>query len=142
MPISEVFESGVFFEITHSLKWYGIAFIKQLLNRKGVYFNWKCFRHWKHLDPSSASFLDSGSVSFDVYTNSSVKHFGSNSVVAEAAAFFLNVNIGVKACVYGIMLSILAELKAIALALACIPLESSVVIYSDSQAAISACCYK
>ncbi|KAG9290066.1 hypothetical protein G9A89_010372 [Geosiphon pyriformis] len=67
--------------------------------------------------------LDSGLVSFDVFTNGSVKHFGSCFVVTGAAAFFSKLGLGV----------------AIAFALTCVPSSSSVFIYSDSQVAFFVC---
>ncbi|KAG9303884.1 hypothetical protein G9A89_005794 [Geosiphon pyriformis] len=82
-------------------------------------------------------FLDSGLVLFDVFTDDSLKHFGSCSIVVRAAAFFPKFGLGVGMKVLGVMSSILVELKAIALVLACVPLDSSVFIHSDSQAVLS-----
>ncbi|KAG9292712.1 hypothetical protein G9A89_008300 [Geosiphon pyriformis] len=83
--------------------------------------------------------LNSGLVLFNVYTDSSIKQFGSCSVVAGTVAFFPEFGLGVGARVQGVMSSTLAELKAIALILTCVSLGSSVFIYSDSQAVLSAC---
>ncbi|KAG9301414.1 hypothetical protein G9A89_018086 [Geosiphon pyriformis] len=83
--------------------------------------------------------LDSGLVSFDVYTDSSVKQFGSCFVVAGAAAFFPEFGLGVGARVQGVMSSTLVELKTIVFALTCVPSDSSVFVHSDSQTALSAC---
>ncbi|KAG9291584.1 hypothetical protein G9A89_022003 [Geosiphon pyriformis] len=83
--------------------------------------------------------LNSGLVSFNVFTDSFVKHFGFCSVVVRAAVFFQKFGLGVGMKVQGVMLFTLVELKAIALALVCVSLGSSVFIYSDSQAALSAC---
>ncbi|KAG9294961.1 hypothetical protein G9A89_017755 [Geosiphon pyriformis] len=84
-------------------------------------------------------FLNSGLVLFDVFINSSVKHFGSCFVVAKTTTFFPKFGLGVGARVQGIMSSILIELKTIALVFVCIPSGNNVFIYSDSHAALSAC---
>ncbi|KAG9297022.1 hypothetical protein G9A89_008608 [Geosiphon pyriformis] len=77
--------------------------------------------------------------SLSVYTDGLVKNLGMAGCRAGAAAFFEDVNLGLGVCVQGLMLSILAELQAVALALECMPVNCSVCLFSDSQAALNAC---
>ncbi|KAG9303375.1 hypothetical protein G9A89_013701 [Geosiphon pyriformis] len=57
---------------------------------------------------------------------------------AGAAVFFKDINLGLSVGVFGMMSFTLAELQAIALAFECIPLFSSVWLFTDSQAALDA----
>ncbi|KAG9296554.1 hypothetical protein G9A89_015146 [Geosiphon pyriformis] len=85
------------------------------------------------------SFSQVGAGSLSVYMDRSLKDLGTVNCRAGAAVFFENIGLGLGISVLGLMPSTLAELQAIALALECIPLSSSVHLYSDSQAALDAC---
>ncbi|KAG9305433.1 hypothetical protein G9A89_021151 [Geosiphon pyriformis] len=161
MLMSKVLRHGVFFEVVYFLKQYGITFMEQLLNKKlwfslAVYFlgsklpTADKMLHFSNdyfynsimadtIDKTKDILLNSGLVSFNIYTDSSVKCFGSMLVVVKAVVFYANISVNIKAKIQNIMFLTLAELKAITLALICIPLGCSVIIYSDSQAVISAC---
>ncbi|KAG9288525.1 hypothetical protein G9A89_015731 [Geosiphon pyriformis] len=58
---------------------------------------------------------------------------------AGTTAYFKDINLGLDVGVLGLMSSTLAEMQAIALALECIPLSSSVYLYLDSQSVLDAC---
>ncbi|KAG9302858.1 hypothetical protein G9A89_022274 [Geosiphon pyriformis] len=74
-----------------------------------------------------------------MYIDGSMKNFGSVNCNANIAAFFEDIGLGLGVGVMGLMSSILAELQAIALALECVLLSSSVCLFSDSQSAFDAC---
>ncbi|KAG9292063.1 hypothetical protein G9A89_017963 [Geosiphon pyriformis] len=104
--------------------------------------------HWKRLDsygPVSEWFKLSthlsqvGTSSLFIYMDESLKELGTVSCKAGTAAFFKDINLGLDINVLGLMSSTLAEIQAIALVLECIPLSSSVHLYSDSQSALDAC---
>ncbi|KAG9304905.1 hypothetical protein G9A89_010767 [Geosiphon pyriformis] len=80
-----------------------------------------------------------GTDSLSVYTDGLVKNLGMTGCRARAAAFFENIDLGLGVCVLGLMSSTLAELQAVALALECIPVDHSVRLFLDSQAALDAC---
>ncbi|KAG9305876.1 hypothetical protein G9A89_016528 [Geosiphon pyriformis] len=75
----------------------------------------------------------------NIFTNSSLSGLGTLSVACGAAAYFSKINIGVGVKVQGLLSSMLAKLQAIAVALECVSLSCSVVIHSDSQAALDVC---
>ncbi|KAG9288613.1 hypothetical protein G9A89_006714 [Geosiphon pyriformis] len=77
--------------------------------------------------------------SLSVYTDGLVKNLGMAGCRTGAAAFFEDINLGLGVCVQDLMLSTLAELQAVALALKCVPVDCSVCLFSDSQAALDAC---
>ncbi|KAG9295696.1 hypothetical protein G9A89_001713 [Geosiphon pyriformis] len=146
MPISEVLGDSVFFGVACLLMHYGITFMDQLLNKKAADVR-PCMSVDHSVNPVVAGtiseaqtiLLNSGLVSFDVFTDSSVKHFGSCFVVAGTAAFFPKLGLGIGVKVQEVMSSTLVELKAIALVLTCVLSDSSVFIHSDSQTALFAC---
>ncbi|KAG9307742.1 hypothetical protein G9A89_023307 [Geosiphon pyriformis] len=74
-----------------------------------------------------------------VYTNGSLSHLGTAKVAGGAAAYFPDASMGIGVEVSGLFFSTMAELYAVALALECVPFLCSVVINTDSQAAIDAC---
>ncbi|KAG9300878.1 hypothetical protein G9A89_015334 [Geosiphon pyriformis] len=82
------------------------------------------------------NFVGSGSLS--VYTNGSLKNLGTVGCKASTAAFFKDINLGLEVGVLGLMLSTMAKLQAIVLALECVPLFSSVHLFLDSQSALDA----
>ncbi|KAG9286350.1 hypothetical protein G9A89_014516 [Geosiphon pyriformis] len=77
--------------------------------------------------------------SFEVFMNGSLKNFGHADVAGGAAAYFpaINLSIGVK--VHGLLSSTMAELQIIALSLECVLSSCTVVMHTNSQAAIDVC---
>ncbi|KAG9285638.1 hypothetical protein G9A89_009278 [Geosiphon pyriformis] len=63
---------------------------------------------------------------------------GSCEIKCGAAVYFSNLDLGIGAKVGGLVFLTMVELQAIALALECVPPNSSVVVYSDSQAVLDA----
>ncbi|KAG9291041.1 hypothetical protein G9A89_012913 [Geosiphon pyriformis] len=80
-----------------------------------------------------------GSNSLSVYMDGFLKNLGSVGCKAGAATFFENINLGLDIGVSGLMFSTMIELQAIALVLECVPLSSSVHLFSDNQSALDAC---
>ncbi|KAG9302897.1 hypothetical protein G9A89_022313 [Geosiphon pyriformis] len=74
-----------------------------------------------------------------VYTDESLKNFGTVNCSAGAAAFFEDIGLGLGVGVVSLMSSTMVELQAIALALECVLLSSSVCLFLDSQSALNAC---
>ncbi|KAG9291040.1 hypothetical protein G9A89_012912 [Geosiphon pyriformis] len=74
-----------------------------------------------------------------VYMNGLLKNLGLCKIKCGAAAYFSDLNLGIGTRISGIMSSTMVELQAIALALECVPSDSSVVVYLDSQTALDAC---
>ncbi|KAG9289874.1 hypothetical protein G9A89_015454 [Geosiphon pyriformis] len=72
-----------------------------------------------------------GSSEISIYTDESLRNLSTAGCRAGAAAFFENIGMGLGIGVTGLMLSTLAELQAITLALEC--------LFSDSQSALNAC---
>ncbi|KAG9293799.1 hypothetical protein G9A89_019137 [Geosiphon pyriformis] len=72
----------------------------------------------------------------EVYTDGSLKNFGTQKMGCSTAAYFPDVNQDIGIRVGGLVSFTLAELQAIALALECVLFCSSVIIYSDSQAVL------
>ncbi|KAG9289466.1 hypothetical protein G9A89_008027 [Geosiphon pyriformis] len=85
-----------------------------------------------HLLATSAS-------SLSVYMDGSLSNLGTVGCRAGAAVFFEDIGLGLGISVSGLMLSTLAELQAVALAIECVPSSSSVCLFSDSQSALDAC---
>ncbi|KAG9304364.1 hypothetical protein G9A89_019926 [Geosiphon pyriformis] len=158
MPISEVLNDSIFFGVAYLLMCYELdlhgpvlAWFDLAIHFLGAHLlaaNVRLCMSVNHpmnsvvastISEAQIILLDSGLVLFDVYTDSSVKHFGSCSVIVRAAAFFPKFGFGVGAKVQGVMSFTLVELKAIALTLTCVFLGSSVFIHFDSQATLSAC---
>ncbi|KAG9299017.1 hypothetical protein G9A89_020330 [Geosiphon pyriformis] len=103
-----------------------------------------CLSGMSILDSEEFSAVVSGlhevwSDSFEVFTNGSLKNFGEADVANGAAAFFpaIDMSIGIK--VHGLLSSTMAKLQAIALSLECVPSFCTIVMHTDSQAAINAC---
>ncbi|KAG9300015.1 hypothetical protein G9A89_009743 [Geosiphon pyriformis] len=76
---------------------------------------------------------------FEVFMDGSLRNAGSAEVVCGAAAYFPVLDKSIGVAVRGLLLSTMAELQAVALALECVPSLSTVVLHLDSQAAIDAC---
>ncbi|KAG9287615.1 hypothetical protein G9A89_019676 [Geosiphon pyriformis] len=83
--------------------------------------------------------LVTGANSLSVYTDGSLSNLGTVGCKAGTAVFFEDISMSLDINVSGLMLSTLAELQAIALALECVSLLSSVHLFSDSQSALYAC---
>ncbi|KAG9290051.1 hypothetical protein G9A89_010357 [Geosiphon pyriformis] len=73
-----------------------------------------------------------------VYTDRSLKNLGTASCRAGAVTFFENIGLGLSVGVLDLMSSTLAKLQAIALALECVLLSSSINLFLDSQSALDA----
>ncbi|KAG9294261.1 hypothetical protein G9A89_021620 [Geosiphon pyriformis] len=73
-----------------------------------------------------------------VYTDGSLKNFGTANYSAGVAAFFEDIGLGLGVGVMSLMSSILVESQAIVLALECVLLSSSVHLFLDSQSALDA----
>ncbi|KAG9306535.1 hypothetical protein G9A89_004732 [Geosiphon pyriformis] len=79
-----------------------------------------------------------GTGSLSVYTDESLRSLGTVGCRASAAVFFKDIDSGLGIGVSGLMLSTLAEIQAIVLALECVSLSSSVCLFLDSQSALDA----
>ncbi|KAG9292697.1 hypothetical protein G9A89_008285 [Geosiphon pyriformis] len=69
---------------------------------------------------------------FEIFTDGSLKDFGSSGVTGGIAAYFsaIDHSIGIRIC--GLMSFTLAELQAVALALECVPSSNAVKVHLDS----------
>ncbi|KAG9287006.1 hypothetical protein G9A89_022970 [Geosiphon pyriformis] len=67
------------------------------------------------------------------------ENLGTVGIKAGAVVFFEDINLSLGVDVLDLMLSILAELQAIVLALECVPPFSSVYLFSNSQSALNTC---
>ncbi|KAG9285424.1 hypothetical protein G9A89_010899 [Geosiphon pyriformis] len=76
--------------------------------------------------------------SFSIYTDGSLRNLDTVGCWASAAVFFENINSDLGIGVLGLILSTLAEMQAIALALECVLLASSIHLFLDSQSALDA----
>ncbi|KAG9294142.1 hypothetical protein G9A89_021501 [Geosiphon pyriformis] len=83
--------------------------------------------------------LATGANSLSVYMDGSLSNLGTVGCKAGTAVFFEDIGVDLGVNVSGLMSSTLAKLQAIALALECVPLSSSVRLFSDSQSALDAC---
>ncbi|KAG9286510.1 hypothetical protein G9A89_014676 [Geosiphon pyriformis] len=83
--------------------------------------------------------LATSTSSLSVYTDKSFSNLGMVGCRAGAAVFFEDIGLSLGVSVSGLMLSTLAELQTVALALECVLLSSSVCLFSDSQLALDAC---
>ncbi|KAG9306156.1 hypothetical protein G9A89_016060 [Geosiphon pyriformis] len=75
----------------------------------------------------------------NVYTNGSLGNLDFCKIKYGAAAYFSNLNLGIGIEISGLVSSTMAKLQAIVLALECVPLDSSVAVYLDSQTVLDAC---
>ncbi|KAG9294403.1 hypothetical protein G9A89_001908 [Geosiphon pyriformis] len=160
VPMSAILDKSLFLKYLSSLRHYGIAFRK--LDPCGLVPEWfGCSVAFLSGVPpfllalSSVGLADIcgfdgfvsvcdrlsqvGTDSLSVYTDGSVKNLGMTGCRAGAAAFFEDIDLGLGVCVQSLMSSTLAELQAVALALECIPVDHSVRLFLDSQAALDAC---
>ncbi|KAG9286287.1 hypothetical protein G9A89_014273 [Geosiphon pyriformis] len=79
---------------------------------------------------------------FEVFTDEFLRNSGSAEVICGAAAYFPVLDKSIGVAVNGFLLSIMAELQVVTLALECVPSLSTVVLCLDSQAAINVCVSK
>ncbi|KAG9288191.1 hypothetical protein G9A89_020497 [Geosiphon pyriformis] len=86
--------------------------------------------------------LEEWSNCIKVYTDGSLKSAGSIKIASKAVVYFLAVNMNIEVRVAGLLFSILTKLHAMALALECVLLLCSVVLYLDSQLTINVCMFK
>ncbi|KAG9298332.1 hypothetical protein G9A89_002820 [Geosiphon pyriformis] len=162
VPISTVLGESLFFKYMPSLQQYGIVFVDQLQDCRGDIFNWYTFKQWKKLNPRgpvpewfrhSVAFLSDallfslalcgvgpvnicGSNDFVSVCNclsqvgaNSLSMYTDGSVVGPELLSFLRTLTWIWASVF----------RAIVLALECVPVDHSVCLFSDSQAALDAC---
>ncbi|KAG9294353.1 hypothetical protein G9A89_001858 [Geosiphon pyriformis] len=73
-----------------------------------------------------------------VYTDGSIKGLGSIGIRSSAAAYFPDIDNGVKVRMSGLLLSALIKLHTIAFALECIQISSSVTLFINSQTSLDA----
>ncbi|KAG9298574.1 hypothetical protein G9A89_004282 [Geosiphon pyriformis] len=169
VPMSVILGESLFFKFLSFLRRYDIAFVDQLQDRHGDRLNphgpvpewFVCsvkFLVASHSSPlvsvgvgfvdicGSDNFLSVcdclswvGADSLSVYTDESLKNLGTTGCRAKTAAFFKNVNLGLDISIWSLVLSTLAKLQTVTLALECIPVVCSVCLFSDSQAALDAC---
>ncbi|KAG9292783.1 hypothetical protein G9A89_006344 [Geosiphon pyriformis] len=74
-----------------------------------------------------------------VYTDGSLSNLRTSGMMAGAAVFFKDIDLGLGVGVSGLVSSTIMELQTIALALKCIPSFYSVNLFLDSQVALNAC---
>ncbi|KAG9297420.1 hypothetical protein G9A89_000621 [Geosiphon pyriformis] len=122
---SVVFFDGVSSSFTYSLVLSGIGFLNIL-----EFSNFMSVCNYLSQNDTS---------SLLVYTDRSLSNLGTVSYKAGAVIFFEDIDLGLDVDVLGLMLSTLAKLQAIALALKCVSLLNSVQLFSDSQSALEAC---
>ncbi|KAG9300819.1 hypothetical protein G9A89_003168 [Geosiphon pyriformis] len=168
MPMSTVLDESVFSRCLPSLQRYDVAFVDQICDHhdphgpipewfklSAMFFAGKDFSLARISVFANMSSLDilgsSGFVSIcdcllwinakvlSVYTNGLLRNLGTVGCKAGAVAFFENIGISLGVGVSGLMLSTMAELQAIALALEYVPVFSNVHLFSDSQSALNAC---
>ncbi|KAG9291694.1 hypothetical protein G9A89_022113 [Geosiphon pyriformis] len=70
--------------------------------------------------------------SVEVYTDGSVKSLGSIGAYGSTAAYFLKADASISIKVFGLLFSTLVELQGIALVLECVPVSSTVELFTDS----------
>ncbi|KAG9304397.1 hypothetical protein G9A89_019959 [Geosiphon pyriformis] len=116
--MSVVLGESLFFKFLPSLRRYGVAFVDQLRDR--------------HVGVGPVNICGSDDLCL------SLKNLGTTGCKAGAAAFFEDINLGLGISVQDLMLSILAELQTIALALEYVPVAHSVCLFSDSQTVLDA----
>ncbi|KAG9288231.1 hypothetical protein G9A89_021262 [Geosiphon pyriformis] len=157
--ISLVFGDALYFSSVHFLKHFGVVFDDRLLDKKGhkkldlrgPVLSW--FRQTSQFLCNSNTESSGFSVvwsslhkiwsgSFNVFIDSSLRNFGLVDVSSSAAVYFPAVNLSLEVKIWGLLSSILAKLQAIALALECVLSFCTVVVHTDSQAAINTCVFK
>ncbi|KAG9297444.1 hypothetical protein G9A89_020845 [Geosiphon pyriformis] len=139
-PMLMVLGNTFYFSSVHSLKYFGVVFGDRLLDKKGQTNQ----LHGLNILDSQEFFVVQSSLheiwssSFDVFTDDSLKNFGSANVFSGTAVYFSAVDLNLGIRVWGLLSFTLAELQAIALALECCSSFCMVVVHTDSQAIIDA----
>ncbi|KAG9305456.1 hypothetical protein G9A89_021174 [Geosiphon pyriformis] len=152
--ISTVLEASLFHDVSFSFKRFGVTFAEQLYTKNGLKLNPRgSVPYWFTLvrDFLTMNVYSSGVVSrlgqcfssanmrvVSVYTDGLLKDLGLCEMKCNAAAYFSDLGLDIGAKISEMMSLTMAELQAIALALKCVPLNSLVVVYSDSQAILDA----
>ncbi|KAG9284683.1 hypothetical protein G9A89_003643 [Geosiphon pyriformis] len=150
--MSLVLSKTIFFKCVSSLRHYGIAFVEQLCDWNGIVFDWKTFKCWKRLNSHGLSvggssdicqslgfgvicndLLSVGAACLSVYTDGSLSNLDTVDILAGAAVFFENINLGLSVGVSGLVFSTLAELQTIALVFECVSSFHSVDLFLNSQ---------
>ncbi|KAG9304510.1 hypothetical protein G9A89_020074 [Geosiphon pyriformis] len=154
ISVADVLGLDQYMSVVGSLKKFDIIFANQLLDYYGTCFIWSSFCSGLVgslvlvSNPASggclvslssiSEYLLKNSGNVVVYTNDLVKSLGSISAHSSAAAYFPNIDNGMGVRMSGLFLSTLTELHVIALTLECVPVSSSVTLFTDSQASLDA----
>ncbi|KAG9298254.1 hypothetical protein G9A89_002742 [Geosiphon pyriformis] len=75
----------------------------------------------------------------NVYTDGSLRDLSSREIKCDAAAYFSDLDMSIGAKIGELVSLTMAELQMIALALECVPFDSFVMVYSNSQVVLDAC---
>ncbi|KAG9287191.1 hypothetical protein G9A89_001599 [Geosiphon pyriformis] len=150
--MSVILGDSLYFNVACSLKLAGVAFGDQLLDKNGSFMKASAYmNNFLNVSPSLELAISCPDVlnsamfaadEFCVYTNSFLKGLGMPQVTCGAAAYFPSLNRSLEVEVHGVLLSTLAELQAVALALMCVPASCLVALYTDSQTSIDACVFE
>ncbi|KAG9284898.1 hypothetical protein G9A89_006276 [Geosiphon pyriformis] len=140
-PISAVLGASLFYDISLSLRKFG------RLDLRGSVPHWFTLIWSWNMDVCSSGAVSRLSHCFfsanmrvvNVYTDRLLRDLGSCEIKCGAAAYFSDLDMSIGAKVGGLVSLTMAKLQAIALALECVLLNSSVVVYSNSQAALDTC---
>ncbi|KAG9284213.1 hypothetical protein G9A89_020224 [Geosiphon pyriformis] len=137
-PIERLFTSG------KGLTQEGLSFIGLISHLNFCVMVVLCYLVW--LEPINFLFSDLHSSlhelwsgPFEIFTDGSLKDFGSSSVAGSAAAYFSVIDCSIGVRVHGLMSFTLIKLQTVALALECVLSSSAVIVHLDSQAAINMC---
>ncbi|KAG9297817.1 hypothetical protein G9A89_000122 [Geosiphon pyriformis] len=146
-PMSLVLKEPSYFKCVSSLRQYGVAFLSVHFLGGGI-------------SPSVCSLLldvffdvlqslDFGVIGIEllhvnaaclfVYTDGSLNNLSTSNMMAGAAVFFEDIDLGLGVGVLSLVSSTMMELQAIALALECIPPSHFVNLFSDSQTVLNTC---
>ncbi|KAG9295191.1 hypothetical protein G9A89_006172 [Geosiphon pyriformis] len=162
--VSCVLGSFLYYDWVSFLRKFGVAFCDRLLDKCSKYWkrlnsrgsvpSWfilvSRFLYDKILLPTLSNnnslffvvkngLLKIWSSFISVFTDGSLKRFGSVDVTGGAVAFFPEIGLGIRVGVVSLLSSIMAELQTVVLVLKCISFSCSVKMCLDSQAALDAC---
>ncbi|KAG9286224.1 hypothetical protein G9A89_014210 [Geosiphon pyriformis] len=156
-PISEILGSNFYFDVVPSLKYFSVVFGNILLNKHGhsLVPNWftKVFVYMSnHISESGrdvavvdcsdffclSEFLNAHECLYKIWVRE-LNIFTNNSLNGLQVILFSDIGLGVGVNVQDLLSSTLVKLQTIALALECVPSACSVVLYSNSQTALTAC---
>ncbi|KAG9288206.1 hypothetical protein G9A89_020512 [Geosiphon pyriformis] len=140
VPILDVLGLDGYLSVKKSLIKYGLIFANQFLDHHvDVVFHSAPTIFFHDIGFTSEHLLAFGHESIEVYIDGSVKSLGSIGICGGAAAYFPRANTSVSIKVLGLLSSTLVELQAITLALKCVPVSSTVELFTDSQALLDIC---